>query len=538
MSGQRTNVNSLVGYPPEFEARYRDAGHWRSDNLFALLQRSARLYPLQTALVCGERRYSHAELCTRATELAVGFFELGLRPGDRVLVQLPNVAEFFEVVFALLRLGVVPILAHPAHRRRELLSFVKQGRPAAYIAKQGHAGFDYSSLAEALRAEDPTLRVVMLGESPRYTSLAELYQPRALSCPEPAADSLALLQLSGGSTGCPKLIPRTHADYACAVRAGVDVCGIVASDAYLAALPVNHNFTMCSPGTLGVLFAGGKVVMSPRPEPRVAFPLMERESVTITALVPALLTLWLEARRHRRDDLSGLRLLQIGGAKLSSKQARAVQPSFGCRVQQVFGMAEGLVCYTRADDSDDLVAETQGRPGCDADEIRVVDAQDRDVALGETGHLLTRGPYTIRGYFAAEAHNLVAFTRDGFYRTGDIVRQLPSGHLVVEGRFKDQINRGGEKIAAAEVEEALEEHPRVQQAAVVAVPDRGLGERSCAFVQAEGELDPSELRAFLEGLGLAAYKQPDRYELVENLPTTSVGKIDKAALRLRAAEAP
>lgn len=520
---------------PQLVARYRAEGHWRPNHLFGLLQETERAWPENTALVCGERRYSYAALCARVTSLAKGLSELGLAAGDRALVQLGNVAEFVEVVFALFRLGVVPIVSNPAHRRREVLSFARQARPAVYIAHRRHAGFDYAEIAEVLRAEQPHLRVVMLGDSPGDVLLSELYRPGALRCAEPTAESLALLQLSGGSTGVPKLIPRTHADYACAVRAGVKACRLSERDAYLVVLPANHNFPLCSPGALGALFAGAKLVMAPRPEPRLTFPLIERERISITALVPTLLTLWSEARRHRRDDLSSLRLLQVGGAKLSAKQARGVEPTFGCQVQQVFGMAEGLVCYTQGEDGDELVATTQGRPGCEADEVRVVDDQDRDVPLGEPGHLLTRGPYTIRGYYAAESHNAIAFTEDGYYRTGDIVRQLPSGHLVVEGRHKDQINRGGEKIAVAEVEEALQEHPRVRQAAVVAVPDRSLGERSFAFVIAHGELEVTELRAFLRELGLAAYKQPDRYALVDSLPTTSVGKIDKAALRQRAA---
>jgi 2,3-dihydroxybenzoate-AMP ligase len=181
------------------------------------------------------------------------------------------------------------------------------------------------------------------------------------------------------------------------------------------------------------------------------------------------------------------------------------------------------------------VLETQGIPGSSADELRVVDEDDQDVPAGEVGQLLTRGPYTIRGYFAAESHNAAAFTSDGFYRTGDLVRVLPSGHLVVEGRAKDQINKGGEKIASQEVEEALAEHPDVLDVAVVAMPDAALGERACAFVVPRSEaLSGAELRQFLTASGLATYKVPDRFELVGQLPTTSVGKVDKKLLRHQA----
>jgi 2,3-dihydroxybenzoate-AMP ligase len=279
--------------------------------------------------------------------------------------------------------------------------------------------------------------------------------------------------------------------------------------------------------------------MAPHPSPDTAFPLIAAEGVTHTALVPPLALMWMEAATARRHDLSSLTLLQVGGARLSIEAARRVRPALGCRLQQVFGMAEGLVNYTRLDDDEALVIETQGRAISPDDEVRVVDDDDRELAVGESGHLLTRGPYTIRGYYKAEAHNRRAFTADGFYRTGDIVRLLSSGHIVVEGRAKDQINRGGEKLAAEEVENHLLTHTSVLDAAVVAMPDAYLGERACAFIVPRDPtlLQPRqrgiELANYLRSLGLAHYKVPDRFEFVSAFPKTGVGKVDKRALRAR-----
>src|SRR5690606_32527412 len=194
----------------------------------------------------------------------------------------------------------------------------------------------------------------------------------------------------------------------------------------LAALPAAHNFPMSSPGFLGVLHAGGTVVLAPDPSPKSALALIETERVTITAVVPPIALLWLDAVEHgtQRDrDLSSLRVLQVGGAKFAPEAARRVRPVLGCTLQQVFGMAEGLVNYTRLDDPEDIATTTQGRPLSPADEIRIVDDADRPVPDGEVGHLLTRGPYTIRGYYRADEHNAAAFTADGFYRTGDLVRR-------------------------------------------------------------------------------------------------------------------
>jgi 2,3-dihydroxybenzoate-AMP ligase len=204
----------------------------------------------------------------------------------------------------------------------------------------------------------------------------------------PAPSEVAFLQLSGGSTGLSKLIPRTHDDYIYSFRASNDICGIDAESVYLAALPVAHNFTMSSPGTLGVLYAGGTVVLCPAPSPDVAFALIERERVTITALVPPLAVLWLEAAPVSRHDRSSLRLLQVGGAKLAREVAERVGPVLGCTLQQVFGMAEGLVNYTRLDDPEERIVATQGRPISPDDELRVVDADECEVAPGAVGHLL------------------------------------------------------------------------------------------------------------------------------------------------------
>jgi 2,3-dihydroxybenzoate-AMP ligase len=214
-----------------------------------------------------------------------------------------------------------------------------------------------------------------------------------------------------------------------------------------------------------------------------------------------------------------------------------VAPELGCRLQQVFGMAEGLVNYTRLEEDDELACTTQGRPISAHDELRVVDATGAPVPDGEPGLLETRGPYTIRGYH--QDADPAAFTPDGFYRTGDVVRRLASGHLVVEGRAKDQINRGGEKIAPDEVEAHLLAHPAVHDAAVIAVPDDRLGERTCAVVVLRDGAapTPAELRRHLRERGLAAFKLPDRVEVVPAFPQTGVGKVSRRELRAAVAAA-
>ena len=529
-------------WPEDFAQRYRERGYWRGQSLGAFLRERAQWHGERIALVCGTRRWTYRELDARADEAASGLHSLGLRAGDRVIVQLPNIAEFFVVCFACFRLGVIPVMALPGHRRAELSAFFAISGAVAYlIAERGSDGYDYRGLARELLSNETTLRhvIVAQGDAAEFAALDSLRR-EALPLLDRDAGDIALLQLSGGSTGTPKLIPRTHDDYLYSVRASAEICELGTDTVFLAALPLAHNFPLSSPGTLGTLCAGGCVVIAPRPDPATAFALIAEHAVTQAALVPALLLSWLDAATSRgREVLASLKLVQVGGASLSPEIAARVRATLGCALQQVFGMAEGLVNYTRSDDGEARVLHTQGRPISDDDEIRVVDDEDREVPSGEAGHLLTRGPYTIRGYYRADEHNARAFTADGFYRTGDRVRRDEHGYIQVVGRAKDQINRGGEKIAAEEVEHQLITHPQVRNAALVAIPDAFLGERSCAFIeltQADGQPRSRlalELKMHLRERGIATYKIPDRIEFVDALPLTAPGKVAKQQLRER-----
>ncbi|MGI5228139.1 (2,3-dihydroxybenzoyl)adenylate synthase [Actinoallomurus sp. CA-142502] len=525
-------------WPPEFAERYRAAGYWRGETFGRMLRERAAAHPDRTALVdpAPERRtWTYRELDERADRLAAGFAARGIGRGDRVVLQLPNVGEFVEVVFALFRIGALPVYALPAHRGTEIGYFCSFTEAVAYVIPDRHAGFDHRALAARVQERTPSLRhVFVAGEPGVHTALADV--PVAADPPEagPEPHELAFLQLSGGTTGVPKLIPRTHDDYIYSLRGSNEICDVGADTRFLVVLPAAHNFPMSSPGWLGTLYAGGTVVLCPRPDPATAFPLIEREGITMTGLVPPLALVWTEAGPATRYDLSSLELVLVGGAKYGEEAARRLAPALGGRLMQVFGTAEGLVNYTRLDDDEETVVTTQGRPISPDDEIRIVDDAGNEVAEGEFGHLLTRGPYTVRGYWRAPAHNATAFTEDGFYRTGDIVRRTPTGHLVVEGRAKDQINRGGEKVAPAEIENIILAHPSVHDVSVVAVADEYLGERSLAYVilrAGAAPLKPVAIKRFVRERGVAAYKVPDLVEFVDAFPHTGVGKVSKKRLR-------
>ncbi|KMK66992.1 (2,3-dihydroxybenzoyl)adenylate synthase [Puniceibacterium sp. IMCC21224] len=522
-------------FPTDRVVAYRAAGHWRGDTFPALLRRLVAEHANRTAVVDGERRLTYADLATRAQVTAAGLLALGLRPGDRVLVQMPNRVETLLVVWALFAAGLLPVYALPAHRRTEVAHFLDKSGARAYIVPDRADGFDHVALAKTLKDEIATLdHVIVAGGAQGFVALEDLRGDPAILPDDPDPQSVAFLQISGGSTGLSKLIPRTHDDYIYTLRESARICGLTPDSRYLAALPVSHNFTMSSPGWLGAMYAGATVVLAPRPAPDVCFRLIAAEGVTIAALVPPLAMLWIEAARLMKPDLSTLEVLQVGGAKFPPEAAKRVRPALGCQLQQVFGMAEGLVNYTRLDDPDDIVTGTQGRPISPDDEVLITDDAGNPVPDGTPGHLLTRGPYTINAYHNDDGANARSFTADGFYRTGDIVVRGAGGYLTVQGRATDHINRAGEKISAEEIEDHLLAHPQVFDAVVVSVPDPALGERSCAFIQPRGPAPkPVEIRRWMGQRQIAAFKIPDEIRFVDGFATTAVGKISRKELRAR-----
>ncbi|WP_066904997.1 (2,3-dihydroxybenzoyl)adenylate synthase [Millisia brevis] len=541
MSPPRSPLKNVPRVPEEFATRYRAAGYWTDETFRTFLSTRAARYPDHQAVVDGDRRFSYREVADRADRFAAGLLGQGIRPGDRVVVQLPNIAEYVWMLFGVFRIGAIPVFSLPAHRHREITHFVEKSGAAGYLVPETFGGFDYRGLArEVTRSVDHPPLVVVVGEAAEFVAHTSVDgdpdELAAVESPRAAPEDVAFLQLSGGTTGVSKLIPRTHADYLYSVRASAEICGVGRSTRMLVVLPAAHNFPMSSPGVLGVLHTGGTIVMAPDPLASTAFELIERERITMASLVPPLAIGWLNAPNRERHDLSSLEVLQVGGAKFSAEAARRVREELGCTLQQVFGMAEGLVNYTRLDDAESTIVSTQGRPISEADEVLVVDDDGQPVPVGSAGHLLTRGPYTIRGYYDAPEHNSASFDANGFYRTGDIVRVTEDGYIVVEGRAKDQINRGGEKVAAEEVENHLLAHHAVVDVAVVSQPDEYLGERTCAFViprrTDDGEIPTAvELKRFVRGRGVAAYKVPDAVVFVDEFPVTGVGKISKTQLR-------
>jgi 2,3-dihydroxybenzoate-AMP ligase len=542
LAGGRIHLDGFVSVPPDAAERHRRDGLWQGRTLGELFDQWVARSGDREALVGvdvdgAERRLTYSELQRRANNLAAQLHQRGIGLGSRMVVQLPNEPRFVTLLLALFKIGAIPVLALPQHREHEVGYMLEHSGATGYAVARSFKGDDCVANARALRQKTPALRHLLISGATAEDDVMALDHLEAIpSDPTdavgPVACDVALFLLSGGTTGVPKLIPRTHDDYALNLRESARLCAFDETTVYLAVLPGAHNFPLGCPGILGTLHAGGRVVMAPSADAATALSLVERERVTATALVPALAIRWMESPHLGDHDLSSLTLLQVGGQRFQPEHAKLVRPVLGCALQQVFGMAEGLLNYTRLDDPEEVVLHTQGRPMLSQDEVRIVDHDDRDVPAGTSGELLTRGPYTIRGYFGAADHNTRSFTSDGFYRTGDIVA-FRDGNLVVEGRIKDLINRGGEKISAEEVENLILAHPAVVQAAVVAMPDRVLGERVCAFLVTRrgASVAHDDLNRFLLARGLATFKLPERVETIGELPLTNVGKVNKKALR-------
>jgi len=538
-------LDGVTPFPAEFAARYTERGYWQNRPLFDGFRDALARYADQVALVDDEGPVTYRQLDDRSALLARVLLDLGFGPLDRIIVQLPNTAVFVYLYFALQRIGAAPVLALPSHRKREITQFAEISGARALVVPAVTRGFDPTAMAADVMASHPGLELCLVqGASgplpdPRFVRIEELLEGE----PRASAESLrqvsidpadpALFLLSGGTTGLPKLIPRSHNDYLYNSKIAAAACEIGAGDVLLDVLPIEHNLPLGCPGLQGFLLSGGTVVLGTSTRPRDVFELIQRHRVSHIHLVPALLIRWIDDPSITDYDLSSLRVLQSGGQRLQPEvRARAERALPGCFIQENFGMAEGLIMFVRSSDPPGVRRETCGRPASPDDEVFLVDPEGHVVPDGEPGELIVRGPYTLRGYFRAPEHNARAFTPDGFYRSGDLLRKTPSGNYVVEGRVKDLINRGGEKISAEEVENLILAHPAVLNVACVPYPDPVLGERMCACVvlRPGHALTLEDLVRFLRDFEIARFKLPERLEFFDTLPLSGFGKVSKKDL--------
>ena len=534
-------LDGVVPFPPDFARRYREKGYWADKPLAEEYRVVFERYSKRVALIEGSRSFTYQQLNELSDNLALNLLGLGLKPLDRVVIQLPNVAEFVVLYLALQKISAIPIAALASHRYAEISQFVLLSGATACVIPSNSGNFDYAEMVRRIQRETPTLRhgIVLGPASDGSSSLLDMIATPASTPVSELAniaidpDDPAIFQLSGGTTGIPKLIPRTHNDYAYNSKIASEVCAVKEDSVLLVVLPAAHNLPLACPGIQGFMFNGATSVLSDSTKPLSMCALIEKHKVTHLKVVPSLLIRLLNDPEVSKHDLSSLLIIQSGGQRLQPEVRRLAKKLIpSVFVQENFGMSEGLLMFVRLGDPPDVCLETVGRPVSPDDEVKLLDEEDRVVPFGEVGELCCRGPYTLRGYFGVPEYNARAFTSSGFYRSGDLMRQHPSGNYIVEGRKKDLINRGGEKISAEEIENLILSHPAVKNVACIPVPDPFLGERMCACVLLRdgATLTFEQLKQFLMVKEIAKFKLPERLEILPKFPLSTFGKVSKKAL--------
>ncbi|MBW2065250.1 MAG: AMP-binding protein [Deltaproteobacteria bacterium] len=548
-NGRKTHGELLKGlwkpFSQEEIERYASKGFFHNITVCDCLDRNARLRPQRLAVADEKKELTWKGLKEKTNRLAIHLSKLGVENGDFFVLQLPNVAEFLILFFALNRLGAIPVMCLPRHRRLEIDHELRVHQ-AKGICVPVNEKFDYVAMVQELRPEHEHLEVFITAgrEAPGgWQAIEELLEepverdyPRDyLNQFRPDPNDICIEQLSGGSTGVPKGIPRTHNDYICGWDYVGRAYGYTDDSVALVTIPVAHNASMeniCGPA----IYRGGSIVLCNSTRPERSFQMIEKYRVTHTLIVPVLVLYWKDAfETSKKYDLSSFKVLAAGGQKSRPEVVEWCIDTFGVNFSNTFGMAEGPQISTRWDSPKETQMHTVGRPIIEDPEVevRLVDDQNREVKRGEVGELVTRGPLNFRGYFKAEEENRLAFDKEGFFHTGDLMSLREDGYYIVEGRKKDTILRGGENVYPERVEDQLKEHPKVANCAAVGMPDMLLGEKMCAVVQpVKGEkIDFQEIVQYLKDKGTAVFQLPERLEIVSGWPLTPVDKIDKRGLR-------
>jgi len=521
-------------------SRYR---WWLGIPLGDFIDRDADVFPDKEAVVEGRVRLTYRELRERVNQLALGLIHLGIKKGDTVLLQLPNWAEYVYSYFALQKIGAIPVILISGYRQLEVGHMARLAEAKAWIAPAEYRKTDYTSFVGDVLAINPQLKHVISvrargGAKGFNESLEKLMDRtvtdedlRKLASRRPKATDVAHIIPSGGTTGLPKGIPRTHNDYVCNVEfthKGWEMC---LSDACLVVVPVGHNLAVQQ--VVGSVFYAFKLVLLDSTRPEDICETIQKEQITYLPTVPSLVRRIIQSPEFRNYDLSSLKKVSAGGEPSTPELIREVYEKLGCTYINEFGMTEGLLCRTSLKDEVDAICNSVGKPACPYDEVKIIDRDGKALPPDTDGELAAKGPAIFAGYLKNPEINKNSFTEDGFFRTGDQARIDKRGYLKITGRIKDLIIRGGENISPPQVEELLCAHPNIADAAVIGMPDKELGEKVCAYIRPGPgvKLDPAEVKAFMEKNGASKLLIPERFEFVDSLPMTEAGKHDKKALR-------
>ena len=540
--GVRAPMPGVV-YPPRAALqRYRAAGLLTDETLAQAFSQAMRTHASAVALAGPEGDITYAALDATTDRFAAALLRLGLQPLDRVIFQIANCNELVYGFIACLKAGLIPICTLAAHREQEIGYLGNHARARLHFVQGDDPKFDDVAFAVRMRDTIPSVQWVVQARGPARSgalALADLVESVTLDeaqarLAQVARDpfQVAVFQLSGGTTGVPKIIPRFHNEYLYMMRAVAAWNGYRGDDCLFIPLPMMHNLNMgCCFGPF--LLVGGSVTVAPNMSPETLVDMFDRYNPTWAVLGGPIL-----AKLRPAIAAGKLPLRRLRGAFFTNGAPR-LRELLNAPVFHIFGMTEGVIMFTRDGDPQEVLDNMVGRAVSPLDEVRLykIGSEEEITEPGVEGECAFAGPYTIHGYYDAAERDRETFTKGGMYRSGDLMMFHEINgrrYFQFRGRTKDVVSRGGEKINCEEVESIVMRHPAVAACAVVAMPDPVYDERACAFIVVhKGVPAPgvAEIGAFLETEGLAKFKWPERIETVEEFPLTQSGKLSKPLLR-------
>ena len=541
-------LGGFIPYKQEVIEEYTKLGGWLNLTYGELLDRAASQYSENTAVVDDRNRLTYKELKEKVDRFAISLIERGIKAHDRIVLQLPNRYEFVVAFYAFQKIGVVPVLAIPRHGYQEISLFVRLTEAVGWILPARDGKFDFTPLIDQVRSACESLKYIIMPEDdedlpPKTVSMNNLindvkledYDPNYLDQFRPDPNDVAVLVPTGGTTGLPKMVPRTHNSLI--ITNKYISKDLEASDSLLQATPVGHAMAMQGPVNCAV-YKGATLVLQGIPRPTEIMETIQKEKVTRVFLVPTQLEGVVNHPDLDKYDLSSLKIVGTTGAALPREIAqKAVDylEKFDCKFSgNALGASEGLLAQGDPDDPLEEQLRTVGRNVTPGSHYKAIDEDENELPVNTEGELVARGPEVFTGYYkATEEENREVFTHDGYYRTGDLAKIDERGYIAITGRKKDVIMRGGETLVPSEIENLIRKHPDVDGVAVVGMPDPKMGERACAYVVPKPGKGFSfdEMIKFLKGEGASVLLLPERLEIIDSLPLTGVGKVDKKTLR-------
>jgi 2,3-dihydroxybenzoate-AMP ligase len=536
-------IEGFEPYKPEDVEKYTKYRWWLGLTWGDMFDKATDLYPRKEALVDDTSRFTYRELREKVDRLAIGLMGLGIKERDFVLLQLPNWHEFIFSFFALQKIGAIVVLLVARHSLSEINYLSSLTHPVAWIGPDHYKKTDYLPMLQQVMKEHKEVRHLISVRSPdnkAFSPLETLIEEsvltesnlKALAARRPEPTEVSIILPTGGTTGLPKAVPRTHNDYIASVEYHTRAWEVTCNDVMLTAAPVGHAQAIHN-CVGGAFFHCAKYVITDSTDAEDICRVIEREKVTAFPTVPALVQRIVSLETLKDFDLSSLTRIYAGGAPSSPELVKSVYEKVGCKFVNALGSSEGPAAMSRLDADIEIICHTVGEKDCPYAQVKIVDQNLKEVPPNKEGELITKGPNIFNGYFKSEEENKNVFTEDGFFRTGDLAKISESGIITITGRIKETILRGGETLSAIGIERLISSHQAVADVAVIGMPDKALGERICAYVQLKegASLSFEELVTYLKGIGASVLQLPERLEIIDSIPLTKVGKADKKVLK-------